>query len=114
MVEWLRLHAPNAGGSASGWGTKILYATGLNMYLLDYGTHEASLVAQMVRNLPVMQETQVQSLHWKDPLEKGMATKSRALKFNKSLSKWSEKQYSGVIDSIFSDSVVYSQILEVN
>ena len=30
-----------------------------------------------VKNLPVMQETQVQSLGWEDPLEKGMATHSR-------------------------------------
>ena len=36
----------------------------------------ASLVAQMVKNLPAMQETQVQSLFWEDPLEKGMATHS--------------------------------------
>ena len=36
----------------------------------------ASLVAQMVKNLPVMQETQVSSPGWEDPLEKGMATKS--------------------------------------
>ena len=36
----------------------------------------ASLVAQAVKNLPAMQETQVQSLHWEDPLEKGMATHS--------------------------------------
>ena len=28
-------------------------------------------MAQMVKNLPVMQETQVQSLGWEDPLEKG-------------------------------------------
>ena len=34
----------------------------------------ASLVAQMVKNLPAMQETWVQSLGWEDPLEKGMAT----------------------------------------
>ena len=34
----------------------------------------ASLVAQMVKNLPAMQETQVRSLGWEDPLEKGMAT----------------------------------------
>ena len=33
----------------------------------------ASLVAQMVKNLPVMQETRVQSLGQEDPLEKGMA-----------------------------------------
>ena len=31
-----------------------------------------SLVAQKLRNLPAMQETQVQSLGWEDPLEKGM------------------------------------------
>ena len=34
----------------------------------------ASLVAQMVRNLPAVQETWVRSLTWEDPLEKGMAT----------------------------------------
>ena len=34
----------------------------------------ASLVAQMVENLPVLQETQVQSLNQEDPLEKEMAT----------------------------------------
>ena len=32
------------------------------------------LVAQMVKNPPAIQETQVQSLDWEDPLEKGMAT----------------------------------------
>ena len=42
-------------------------------------TKGASLVAQLVRNLPVMQETQIQSLGWEDPLEKGMATHSRIL-----------------------------------
>ena len=31
-------------------------------------------MAQMVKNLPAMQETQVQSMGWEDPLEKGMAT----------------------------------------
>ena len=31
----------------------------------------ASLVAQLVKNLPVMWETWVQSLGWEDPLEKG-------------------------------------------
>ena len=34
----------------------------------------ASLVAQMVKNLPAMQDTQVQSLGWEDLLEKGLAT----------------------------------------
>ena len=39
----------------------------------------ASLVAQMVNRLPTMQETQVQSLGWGDPLEKEMATHSSIL-----------------------------------
>ena len=36
-------------------------------------------MAQMVRNLPAMQEIQVQSLDWEDPLEKGMAAHSSIL-----------------------------------
>ena len=36
----------------------------------------ASLVAQMVKNLPAMRETWVQSQGWEDPLEEGMATHS--------------------------------------
>ena len=38
-----------------------------------------SLVAQIVKNLPVVQETWVQSLGREDPLEKGMATHSNTL-----------------------------------
>ena len=38
-----------------------------------------SLVAQMVKNLPKIQETQVRSLGWEDPLEEGMATHSSIL-----------------------------------
>ena len=36
-------------------------------------------LAQMVKNLPAMQETLVGSLGWEDPLEKGMATHSSIL-----------------------------------
>ena len=39
----------------------------------------ASLVAQMVKNLPVMQETWVRSQGWEDLLEEGMATHSSIL-----------------------------------
>ena len=39
----------------------------------------ASLMAQMVKNLPAMQETQVQSLGQEDPLQKEMATHSSIL-----------------------------------
>jgi len=37
---------------------------------------KASLVAQMVKNLPTMQETWVRSLGWEDPPEEDMATHS--------------------------------------
>ena len=36
----------------------------------------ASLIAQLVKNLPARQETWVQFLGWEYPLEKGMATHS--------------------------------------
>ena len=50
------------------------------------GTHIRSLVGeirsrkpQTVKNLPAMQETQVQYLGWEDPLEKGMTAHSSIL-----------------------------------
>ena len=46
-------------------------------YTLQYSW--ASLVAQLVKNLPEMQETWVQSLGWEDPLEKGKVTRSSIL-----------------------------------
>ena len=45
----------------------------------SYLIHGASLVAQRVKCLPAMQETQVQSLVWEDPLEKERATHSSIL-----------------------------------
>ena len=39
----------------------------------------ASLIAQTVKHMPAMQETQVQTLGWEDPLKKGMATHSSIL-----------------------------------
>ena len=42
----------------------------------------------MVKNLPAMQETQVRSLGWEDPLEKGMATHSSILDWRIS---WTEE-----------------------
>ena len=39
----------------------------------------ASLVAQMVKNLPAVQETQVRFLVWEDPLEKEIASHSNVL-----------------------------------
>ena len=46
-------------------------------YPLQYSW--ASLVAQLVKNLPALQETWVQFLGWEDPLEKGKATHSTIL-----------------------------------
>ena len=40
---------------------------------------QTSLVAQMVKSLPAMWETQVRSLDWEDPLEKEMETHSSTL-----------------------------------
>ena len=52
-----------------------------NMPYLLVNSHKglASLVAQMVKNLPAVLETQVRSLGREEPLEKGMATNSSIL-----------------------------------
>ena len=42
-------------------------------------TSGASLVAQMLKNLPAVQKIRVQSLGWEHPLENGMATLSSSL-----------------------------------
>ena len=44
-----------------------------------YAEYRASLVAQLVKNLPAMQEIWVQSLGWENPLEKGKAAHSSIL-----------------------------------
>ena len=46
-------------------------------YPLQYSW--ASLVAQLIKNLPAMWETWVRSLGWEDPLEKGKGTRSSIL-----------------------------------
>ena len=51
----------------------------LNESAIGIHMFRASLVAQMVKNLPVMQETWVWSLGWEDPLEEGMAIHSSIL-----------------------------------
>ena len=48
-------------------------------FILPWDTWQASLVAQLVKNPPAMQETWVQSLAWEDPLEESMATHSSIL-----------------------------------
>ena len=50
-----------------------------NAFLGHSKAEVASLVPQMVKNLPVMWEIWVRSLDWEDPLEEGMATHSNIL-----------------------------------
>ena len=56
--------------------TKTMFHPDFNGAKLNTG---ASLVAQMVKNLPAMQETRVQFLGWEDALENEMATHSSIL-----------------------------------
>ena len=61
-----------------------------------------SLVPQMVKNLPAVQETKVRSLGWEDPLEKEMATHSSILTWKIS---WTEEP--GGLQSMGSQRVVH-------
>ena len=56
----------------------------------------ASLRAQMVKNLSIIQETWVRFLAWEDPLEKGMATHSSILALR---IPWTVATVSGVTES---------------
>ena len=57
-------------------GTGRLAGEGIG-YPLQYSW--ASILAQLVKNPPVMQETLARSLGWEEPLEKGKATHSSIL-----------------------------------
>ena len=60
----------------------VLFLTFLNNYLLNVGSHHIfppPLVAQTVKNLPAVQETQVHSLDWEVPLQKEVGTHSSIL-----------------------------------
>ena len=59
---------------------KLLIVVEYTWHQICYFNHyTASLVVQMVKNLPVMQEMQVRFLGWEDPLEKGVVPHSRIL-----------------------------------
>ena len=60
--------------SIPGWGR---YPGGGNGNPLQFSW--ASLIAQLVKNPPAVQATQVQFLGWEDPLEKGMTPHSSIL-----------------------------------
>ena len=67
----------------------------------------ASLVAQLVKNLPAMQETWVQFLGWEDPLEKEMATHSSILAW-----KIPGREEPGGLQSMGSQRVGHSSVTE--
>ena len=73
---WVKKSACNAGDPSSIPGSGRSTGEGIG-YPLQYSW--ASLVAQLIKNLPAMWETWVRSLGWKDPLEKGKATLSSIL-----------------------------------
>ena len=68
--------ACNAGEPSSVPGSKRSAGEGIG-YPLQYSW--VSLVAQLVKDLPEMWETWVESLGWEDLLEKGLATHSSVL-----------------------------------
>ena len=52
------------------------------VFPFHFGRQEAQskkMVTQLVKNLPAMRDTWIQSLGWEDPLEKGTSTHSRIL-----------------------------------
>ena len=61
------------------WEGPLGTPLGLVHWKICYDVTRASLVAQLVKNLPAMWETWVRSMDWEDPLEKGMATHSGIL-----------------------------------
>ena len=68
---------------------RIVYRNNISLW-----SSLTSLAAQLVKNLPVMQETWVQFLVWEDSLEKGKATHSSILAWRipRTLYSWGPKQ----------------------
>ena len=63
--------------AVASWNSSFLNM-GIQIFIY-WRLRRASLVAQLVKNLPAMWETWVQSLGWEDPLRKGKATHSSIL-----------------------------------
>ena len=82
--------ACNAGGPGSNPGLGKSPGEGVG-YPLQYSW--TSLLAQLVKNLPAMQETWVRSLGWEDPLEKGTAAHSSVLAWRIPWTVWDCKEF---------------------
>ena len=62
-------------GLSGGKATLTISLQGLSLlFASSFSSYRASLVAQLVKNPPAMQETRVQSLGWEEPLERGKVT----------------------------------------
>ena len=85
FMHWRRKWQPTPvflPGESQGWGSLVgcrLWGCTRLKWVGSSSSSRASLVAQMVKNLPVVWETWVQSLGWEDPLEADMATHSSIL-----------------------------------
>ena len=89
ILEWAALYIrhPNVGSwpkSITGFSDKnelplAIEVDKSHQFPLFQSSPRASLVAQLVKNLPAMRETWVPSLGWEDPLEKGKASHSSIL-----------------------------------
>ena len=76
---WVKLYLVSLKGTAMSSSVLVICEFGISLgrapcLLSCFASFWASLVVQMVKNLPAMQETQIQSLGWKDALKNGMAT----------------------------------------
>ena len=65
--------------------------------MAEFLSSRASLVAQMVKNLPAMQETQVRPLGQEDPLEKGMEAHSNILAWR---IPWTERPGGAIVHGV--------------
>jgi len=73
----------------------------------------ASLMAQVVKNPSVMQETEVQSLAWEDPLEKGTATHSHILAWRNPCTEEPGRLQSMELQKVRHDWVTFTFILVI-
>ena len=71
------------------------------MLMIIWQVFGASLVAQLVKNVPAMRETWVWSLGWEDLLEKGKATHSSILAWRIPWTAWGHKKLDRLSDFHF-------------
>ena len=78
IASWVPGHHNKAGDTFLLFVSQVLWKLCLH-YTVVYWVQWASLVTQLVKNLPAVWETWVRSMGWEDPLGKGKATHSSIL-----------------------------------